>query len=751
MDDGQVYGGDAGTDVKRYLNEKVNIKGGVSDESELSEADNIGVVADGTDTLKIRLAKDLKGLDSVRIGGSKSTDGSWTGGIYIANQTVQNTKGGSEAGNYITGLDNKTWNPAENGIVSGRGATEDQLKIVQDSITNVDQGGGFGLKAEDNNTVMKDLGQTVTVKGDGTNIETKVDGGAIEVALKRDINVDSVTIGENTGIKLGGDGLSLGDGTTNHQITNMASGASSYTTDGKPVYDVDTNGANIGDVKAIANSAAEGVKAKSGKNITVDTDNKVNLNDHIIMGDGNGTPGNGDASKQVEISGNDASIRAGSGDNKVAVDGKSGKLEIGDNGNGLVEIGGNVKLGRQEITNRDSAEPNAATGKYLTGLENKSWDKNHIVSGRAATEDQLKDVDDRISGGRKFQGDDGQDVSVGLGETLNLKGGADATKLSDNNIGVVKDGENGMAIKLSKDITGVNSITFNSTVDNSKHVTISGDKVDVGGNKIVNVHKGDISPTSTDAVNGSQLYQTNQAVNNIGNAVTRLGDRVDHVGAGAAALAALHPLDFDPDSKLDFSAGYGTYRGADAVAVGAFYRPNEDTLFSIGGSMGGGENMVNAGVTFKLDGHNHVSTTKVAMAKEIKDLRRELESLKSALADTAFHKNIDKSKLQLFPDVPQNHWAYQEVAVMAGNGLIVGYPDGNFGGDRPMTRYEFATLLYRAMLKGGVLSDKMLAEFSPELERFTVDTVAKDKNGNPTIERVRLAKHDKQDVVTVAQ
>ncbi len=139
------------------------------------------------------------------------------------------------------------------------------------------------------------------------------------------------------------------------------------------------------------------------------------------------------------------------------------------------------------------------------------------------------------------------------------------------------------------------------------------------------------------------------------------------------------------------------------------------------------------------------------MAKEIKDLRRELESLKSALADTAFHKNIDKSKLQLFPDVPQNHWAYQEVAVMAGNGLIVGYPDGNFGGDRPMTRYEFATLLYRAMLKGGVLSDKMLAEFSPELERFTVDTVAKDKNGNPTIERVRLAKHDKQDVVTVAQ
>ena len=749
MDDGQVYGGDTGTDVKRYLNEKVNIKGGIKDESKLSEADNIGVVADGSDTLKIRLAKNLQGLDSVRIGGTKNTDGTWTGGIYIANQTAQYTKDGApgenENGNYVIGLDNKTWNPKDKGIVSGRAATEDQLKMVQDSITNVEQGGGFGLKAEDNQTVMKNLGQTITVKGDGKNIETKVANGDVQIALKRDINVDSVTFGDKTGIKISQEGLSLGNGTTNHQITNMASGANDKDSEGNPVYDVDTNGANIGDVKNIANSVAEGVKAKSGKNITVDSNNQVNLNDHIVMGDGNGTVGSGDAAKQVEIAGSEASLRAGSGDNKVSIDGKSGTLDVGDNDNGLVTVGGDsgVKLGKQTIANHDASEPNAAEGKYLTGLENTKWDRDHIVSGRAATEDQLKEVDRKVNGGRVFKGDDGQEVTVGLGETMNLKGGADSTKLTDNNIGVVKDGDNGVAIKLSKDISGLNSITINN-VDNTRHVTIQGDHIDMGGNKITNVQDGEISSTSKDAVNGSQLYQTNLAVNNIGHAVNELDNRVDRVGAGAAALAALHPLDFDPDEKWDFAAGYGNYRGADAVAVGAYYRPNEDTMFSVGGSFGGGENMVNAGVSFKIGQGNHVSTSRVAMAKEIKDLRKELENLKSAMVDAAAHREIDTSKLQLFPDVPANHWAYEYVATLAGNGIVEGYPDGNFSGDRPMTRYEFAAMLYRAMLKGAVLSDRILNEFAPELERFRVDTIYKDKNGNPTVERVRVIKRNQQ-------
>lgn len=267
---------------------------------------------------------------------------------------------------------------------------------------------------------------------------------------------------------------------------------------------------------------------------------------------------------------------------------------------------------------------------------------------------------------------------------------------------------------------------------------------------ITNVAAGRVMDSSTDAINGSQLFATNQAIANnatnissLSHSISNLDNRVNKVGAGAAALAALHPLDFDPDAKWDFAAGYGNYRGTNAAAVGAYYRPNEDTMFSVGGTFGNGENMVNAGVSFKLgSGSSHVSTSRVAMAKEIKELRGELEAMKSAMLDANAGKKIDTSKLQLFPDVPQNHWAYEYVAQLAGNGMIEGYPDGNFAGDRPMTRYEFAAILYRAMTKGAVLSDKILSEFSHELEYFTVDTIAKDKAGNPTIQRVRTVKEN---------
>lgn len=248
---------------------------------------------------------------------------------------------------------------------------------------------------------------------------------------------------------------------------------------------------------------------------------------------------------------------------------------------------------------------------------------------------------------------------------------------------------------------------------------------------------------ATDAVNVAQLFATNQQVAQNAQSISKLGNRINKVGAGAAALAALHPLDFDPDDKWDFAAGYGNYNGENAAAIGAYYRPNEDTMFSVGGSFGNGENMVNAGVSLKLGQGNHVSTSKVAMAKEIKDLRKELEGLKSAMLDANAGKKLDTSKLQLFPDVPKNHWAYEYVSTLKGNGVLTGYPDGEFKGDRPMTRYEFATMLYKAMLEGATLSDKILKEFAPELERFTVDTVHQDKDGKPTVERVRTVKAEK--------
>ena len=320
--------------------------------------------------------------------------------------------------------------------------------------------------------------------------------------------------------------------------------------------------------------------------------------------------------------------------------------------------------------------------------------------------------------------------------------------------GTNKDGGKNYTVAMKKDIT-VDSVKAGDTTINTEGVRIGDttslkkDSLTIGGKtyvtdkglnandqKVTGVAAGEISSTSTDAVNGSQLFKTNQQVN-------KLGNRINKVGAGAAALAALHPLDFDPDDKWDFAAGYGNYNGENAAAIGAYYRPNEDTMFSVGGSFGNGENMVNAGVSLKLGQGNHVSTSKVAMAKEIKDLRKELEGLKSALLDVNAGKKLDTSKLQLFPDVPKNHWAYEYVSTLKGNGVLTGYPDGEFKGDRPMTRYEFATMLYKAMLEGATLSDKILKEFAPELERFTVDTVHQDKDGKPTVERVRTVKAEK--------
>uniref|UniRef100_UPI00402A0723 ESPR-type extended signal peptide-containing protein n=1 Tax=Dialister sp. TaxID=1955814 RepID=UPI00402A0723 len=345
-----------------------------------------------------------------------------------------------------------------------------------------------------------------------------------------------------------------------------------------------------------------------------------------------------------------------------------------------------------------------------------------------------------------FGADDNQKADVKPGGTLNING--DGNNILTSISTSTSDNSSSIKVELKKDITvdsvtaGDTSISTNGlTIKDGPSITKTG--INGGDKKVTNVAAGDISEKSTDAVNGSQLFATNQQVAQNAQSISKLGNRINKVGAGAAALAALHPLDFDPDDKWDIAAGYGNYNGENAAAIGAYYRPNEDTMFSVGGSFGNGENMVNAGVSLKLGQGNHVSTSKVAMAKEIKDLRKELEGLKSALLDVNAGKKLDTSKLQLFPDVPKNHWAYEYVSALKGNGVLTGYPDGEFKGDRPMTRYEFATMLYKAMLEGATLSDKILKEFAPELERFTVDTVHQDKDGKPTVERVRTVKAEK--------
>ena len=264
----------------------------------------------------------------------------------------------------------------------------------------------------------------------------------------------------------------------------------------------------------------------------------------------------------------------------------------------------------------------------------------------------------------------------------------------------------------------------------------------------------------TDAVNVAQLKRlhdmisvnANNTVNvqgdvtNLKKDVSRLDKRVKKAVAGSAALAALHPLDFDPDAKWDFTAGYGHYHNGNAAALGAFYRPNEDVQLSVGSTVGNGETVVNAGLSVKVGAHSNVSRSRVAIGKEVLELKKtvalqnaqiqKLTTLLNGVAGT----NMKADRTTLFPDVASNHWAYEAVSDLSRRGLVEGYPDGTFGGDRLLTRYEFAEIVYRALQNGVQVDEQLVTEFSPEMALFRVDTVAKNSQGQPTIERVRVNK-----------
>lgn len=734
MDDGLKFMGNDNQEVIRKLNTTLSIKGGITDATDLKNAfsKNLGVRKSG-DGLEIVMT-DTPDFTKVTVGKDAAKK------ITIGGQSNSDTKNPAN-GNYITGLDNTKWD--KDHVTENRAATEGQLRDVAGSITNEANGGGFALSSDEKGTdkvVKQDLGRAIQIKGDTTykadgtvekagNIKTSVDmdNKAIKVELNKDVDLTkdgSIKAGNTT---INSDGVEtnkvkVGDITITDQginggakqITNIGSGI-----DGKQYKDAgDNNAASIGDVKQLAKNEAKASEAKSGKNITVKDDHTVNLNEDIILGN--------DSNKQVAINGSNGQVVIGSGDSAMT-------------------------LGKQANTAGDS---NPENGNYLNGLDNKKWDGEHIQSGRAATEDQLKTVSDKVNSGRKFQGDDGKDVTVDLGKTLNIKGGA--TAVSDaNNVGIVRGDDNTLNVRLAKDLTGLNSVTTGNTTinnsgltvkgdDNHKDITIQQGNVNMGGNTIEGVAPGAVTPDSTDAVNGSQLYAAGQAISNLGGAVNKLGTRVDRVGAGSAALAALHPLDFDPDDKWDFAAGYGHYRGANAAAVGAYYRPNEDTMFSIGGSFGGGENMFNAGVSIKLGQGNHISTSRVAMAKEMEAMRRHMAEQDALIAKLESMHGMAEGpeKSVLFPDVAENHWAYQYVTALAKKGLLEGYPDGEFKGDRMMTRYEFAAIVYRIVESGAGSMDpelsKLVKEFSPELQYIRIDTIHRDDNGQPTVQRVRV-------------
>ena len=354
--------------------------------------------------------------------------------------------------------------------------------------------------------------------------------------------------------------------------------------------------------------------------------------------------------------------------------------------------------------------------------------------------------------------------------------GSDAAATADYSIAI---GNKANASTANSIALGANSTTRSAT--NVTNATVAGHtyggfagtspvgSVSVGKagqeRQIHNVAAGKISADSTDAVNGSQLYsvandlqtqinnstpgQINNNITNLNNRVGNVEKRVNKVGAGSAALAALHPLDFNPDDKWTIAAGYGHYHNANSAALGAFYRPNEDTMFSVGGTVGTGESQLNAGVSIRLGKRSPESRSRVAMGREIAELNARLQDMENKynnLLQILTPHAIDPSKTAEFPDVPRNHWAYQYISQLAGNGILVGYPDGTFKGDVKMTRYEFATMLYRALQNGAPIDDNMkraMNEFGPELQNirlnhFRVDRISGADNDRHKTERVRV-------------
>ena len=675
MDDGMLYGGDTGTVIKKKLNNQVNVKGGITAAAKLSNEDNIGVVADGTDTLMLRLAKDLKGLNSATF--NNGTDGNTVvnGGGLTINDAAGNpltsvtkdgvviTDGPSMTKDGIDASDKKITNVADGTIGAGSkdAVNGGQLHTVVEDLKTK----GFGLTAEDGASVKKSLGDTVTVKGDGTNITTSVDNGAVKVALARDLNVDTVTAntvttgdtkmdtngvtikdGANEATKLTKDGLQINDG-GNKAVTIDKDGLTiengpKVTKDGINAGDKKITNVEDGTIAAGSKDAVNGgqlhtamedikaqgfgLKAEDGQfvkkplgevidlkgdgNIKTSVDGtaiKMSLNDTITLGT--------DPAKQVKVDGSTGTITAGNGANQVTIDGSTGSVTAGNT----------VKAGDVIMGNQSSGGQN---GNFVTGLDNKTWNPNNpvAVTGRAATEDQLKAVNDdfneKAKNGRVFQGDQaGNDGKVvrGLGDTMNLKGGADVNRLSDNNLAVVKNAAgDGYDIKLAKDLNLKDgSTTYTKTVPGT-NTTIPytvDTKVDGGGITITPSINGQPVPGHTVSLTENGLNNGNNTITNVApgingtdavnvnqlrNAMHSVDGKIADVGAASAAMAGLKPLQYDPLEPTQVLAAVGNYKGSTAAAIGIAHYTNESTMLHMGVSLGGHDNMVNAGVSYKF-------------------------------------------------------------------------------------------------------------------------------------------------------
>ena len=721
------------------------VKAEASKKTTLSNGKNTtvtSVTTDGQTDYKVNVAGDLKDITSVANGASEiklnadsiiiantnktfAITNSGIGMSYVASDYSTKAIMLGENGTTISGGLNVAGSKIT-GVAAGTAAT-DAVNVGQLNAVKETANKGWKLKTNNGNVSDVKPGDEVEFDGDD-NIKVSNAGNKVSFKLNNKLTGIESIAGVGGSISFSGGNVTINNNVTfgsNGQIHNVTAGTAS------------TDAVNVGQLNAAVQAGNTDTHIKPGE-YGVGADNKVNMDVVDKTGTKINTVTITDVAKASDL-GNVNNINndlKNSNGTTTVVDAVNNLNQKLDNKVGDLQYS---KVDKGDIADGDSTT--TAIGKLDQKLNDVAATaaKQHTTvsgSGNIVVEDPTINAD----GGKNYNVKLADDINVNSVTANTFK--ADQTVMNKDGLKV---GEK-VSVTENAVTAGKTSISDDGVKVGDK-TYISADGLNANDQKVTNVSDGKVEKDSKDAINGGQLHQAkadinnridgveNQVISNT-NRINKLGSRVNKVGAGAAALAALHPMDFDPDDKLTFSAGYGNYAGENAAAIGAYYRPDEKVMFSVAGTVGNGENMVNAGVSFALDRTNHVSNSRTALAREVIDLRGQL-AVMGAKMEKAFGM-LDETKTKLFPDVPANHWAYEYIAKLAGNGYIEGYPDGNFGGDRLMTRYEFAAMLYRAIENGAALEEKIIKEFEPELGRIRVDRISGEDGDRDKIERVRV-------------
>ena len=716
---------------------------------------------------KLRTAvKDANGGGAtMALGGGNKADYTLRTSMIGINNTVTGANRAESADNLVMGVGNTASNVQHLTAIGSKNTVSDAKNtvIVGDNrkVTGANNSVIIGSSDAETTTTVNDA---VAI---GHNTEVSVEGGVALGSKSKatvaagaagyDISTKAASTDTSSTWKATASAVSVGDvaNDVTRQITSVAAGTN------------DTDAVNVAQLKKVETKIST-VEADAKKHTTV------------IAGDNTtvtpGTNANGGAEYKVSVNKdlvemNSANFGKATDDVRARIDKDSARFFNGSENIGITPKG-------VQIENTDTLEQ-AKFDKYgmyasegdktvyytTTGISAGDQIINNVKAGVADTDavnvSQLKKVKDEITAATGTTtvtagnhitvtptiNGNSRDYKVSLSEDITNQINNNTTNIDKNKTEIDKNrndiNKNKYDIKQNKDDIKKNRDDINKNRDDIKKNAgnIANNTTNIAKNTedIKNI-KGNVTDIQNNITN------INNNMNSFKGDLSKMDKRIDKSVAGAAALAALHPLDFDPDAKWDFAAGYGHYRSGDAAAIGAFYRPNEDVQLSVGSTVGSDETVFNAGLSVKVGAHSGVSRSRVAIGKEVLALKKTVAEQNAQIQKlTALLNGVAGTKMKadhttLFPDIPTNHWAYEAVSDLSRRGLVEGYPDGTFGGDRMLTRYEFAQIVYRAIQDGVTVNDRLVTEFSPEMALFRVDTVAKNAKGESTIERVRVNK-----------